>query len=107
VNRIFAPVLIISLLGTSSGCGDVFVGGAINTGSTIIGSVNFVQIGNVIDGMGGTVQVTFVTFMQNGFSSTVGFCQDQTGLFPLNQIVRVNFNPGRTCATIIVVVIVT
>jgi hypothetical protein len=107
VNRICAPVLIISLLATSTGCGNVFVRGAIDAGSTIRGSVNFVQIGDVTNGMGGTVQVTFVTFIENGFSSTVGFCQDQTALFPLNQIVRVNFTPGETCATIIIVVIVT
>jgi hypothetical protein len=40
------------------------------------------------------VQVTFVTFLQNGTSSTIGFCGDQTTLFPLNQTVRANFNPG-------------
>jgi hypothetical protein len=34
------------------------------------------------------------------------FCGDQTTLFPLNQTVRVNFNPGQPCATVIVVVIV-
>lgn len=70
------------------------------------GSVNFVQLGNVVNGSGGTVQVTFVTFAQNGLSSTIGFCDDQTSLFPLDQTLRVNFNPGRPCATIIVVVII-
>jgi hypothetical protein len=68
--------------------------------------VTFVQVGNVLNAVGGTVQVTFVTFVQNGFSSTIGFCEDQTSLFPLDQTVRVNFNPGQPCATIIVVVIV-
>jgi hypothetical protein len=34
------------------------------------------------------------------------FYGDQTTLFPLNQTVRVNFNPGQPCATVIVVVIV-
>jgi hypothetical protein len=47
-----------------------------------------------------------VTFLQNGFSSTVGFCDDQRSLFPLDQTVRVNFNPSQPCATILVVVIV-
>jgi len=37
---------------------------------------------------------------------TIGFCDDQTSLFPLDQTVRVNFNPGQPCATVIVVVII-
>jgi hypothetical protein len=53
-----------------------------------------------------TVQVTFVTLLQNGTSSTIGFCGDQSVLFPLDQTVRVNFNPGQPCATVIVVVVV-
>jgi len=47
-----------------------------------------------------------VTFLQNGTSSTIGFCGDQTSLFPLDQTVRANFNPGSSCATIITVVII-
>jgi hypothetical protein len=47
-----------------------------------------------------------VTFVQNGFSSTIGFCDDQSRLFPLDQTVRINFNPGRPCVTILFVVII-
>jgi hypothetical protein len=73
------------VLAVSTGCGNVSVSGAINTGSTITGSISFVQLGNVLNGTGGTIQVTFVTFLQNGASSTIGFCNDQTSLFPINQ----------------------
>jgi hypothetical protein len=59
-----------------------------------------------LNGTGGAVQVTFVTFLQNGLSSTVGFCDDQRFLFPIDQTVRVNFNPGQPCATILIVVII-
>jgi hypothetical protein len=45
-----------------------------------------------------------VTLLQNGTSSTIGFCGDQSALFPLHRSVRVNFNPGKPCATVIVVV---
>jgi hypothetical protein len=89
----------------STGCGSVFVRGAIETGSTIQGSVTIVQLGNTLNAME-TVQVTFVTLLQNGTSSTIGFCGDQSARFPLDRIVRVNFNPGQPCAIIIVVVIV-
>ena len=105
MKRLLSPVLLLSLLLFSTGCGNVFVRGAIETGSTIQGSVSIVQLGNTLNGME-TVQVTFVTLLRNGASSTIGFCGDQTDLFPLDQTVRVNFNPGQPCSTVIVVVIV-
>jgi hypothetical protein len=68
------------------GCGNVFVGGAIRTGSTsrrstIRGPVSTVEIGSLLNGTGGTVQVTFVTFLANGTFFTIGFCADQLSLF--------------------------
>jgi len=101
VQRLFSPVLVLALLLLSTGCGNVFVRGAIQPGSTVQGSVSTVQLGTEE-----TVQVTFVTLLQDGTSSTIGFCGDQSALFPLDQTVRVNFNPGQPCATVIVVVIV-
>jgi hypothetical protein len=105
VKRLLSPLLALLLFLLSTGCGDVFVRGATETGSTIQGSVTVVQLGNSLNGME-TVQVTFVTLLQNGTSSTIGFCGDQSVLFPLDQTVRVNFNPGQPCATVLVVVIV-
>jgi hypothetical protein len=106
VSRIFLIVLMVSVVAASIGCGNVFVRGAINTGSSITGLVAGVQIGNVLSGTGATIQVTFVTFTQNGMSSTMRFCNDQTSLFPVGQTIRVNFNPGETCATIIGAVVI-
>jgi hypothetical protein len=106
LTRFLSPILIVPLVLASIGCGNVFINGAINPGSTMTGSVTAVQLANALNGSGTTVQVTFVTFFQNGFSSTIGFCDDQTARFPLDQSLRVNFNPGQPCATIIVVIIV-
>jgi hypothetical protein len=106
VKCFLLPVLVVSLLFFSTGCGNVFFRGDIQTGSTIQGSVSVVELGNILNGIGETIQVTFVTFLENGTSSTLTFCDDQTTLFPLDQTVRVNFNPGQPCSTIIVVVIV-
>jgi hypothetical protein len=53
-----------------------------------------------------STQVTFVTLLQNGASSTIGFCGDQSVFFPLDQSVRVNFSPGQLYATVILVIIV-
>jgi hypothetical protein len=57
---------------------------AIETGSTIQGSVSIGQLDDILNGTEGTVQVTFVTLLQNGTSSTIGFCGVHA-LFPLDQ----------------------
>ncbi len=101
MKRLLSPLLVLSLLLLSIGCGDVFLRGAIETGSTIQGAVSVVQLET-----DGSIQVTFVTLLQDGMSSIIGFCGDQSALFPLDQTVRVNFNPGQSCATVIVVVII-
>jgi hypothetical protein len=106
VTRLLSLILAGSFLLSSIGCGNVFVRDAIQPGSTIQGSVSVVQISSVLNGTGGTVQVTFVTFLENGTFSSIGFCADQTSLFPMDQTVFVNFNPGQPCATVIIVTIV-
>jgi hypothetical protein len=99
-------VLIVCLLQVCTGCGNVFIRGAIQPGfSTITGSVSIVQLTGVTGSNGTTVQATFVTFLQAGMSSTIGFCGDQRSQFPLQQMVRADFDSGQPCANIIVVVI--
>jgi hypothetical protein len=104
VKRLLLPVLAASLLLSAAGCGNFFVRGAVTTSSTIQGSVSTVLLSDMLNGTGGTVQVTFVTFLQEGTSSMLIFCNDQISLFPLDQTVLVNFNPGQPCATIVLVV---
>jgi hypothetical protein len=89
-----------------AGCGNVFIQGSFQPGpSTVSGLVSIVQLSTVVGGNGTTVQVTFVTFLQNGASSTIGFCGDQRSQFPINQMVRTDFSPGQSCASVIVIVI--
>jgi hypothetical protein len=102
VTRLLSAFLISLSLLYATACGNIFVGGALGTASTFEGTVSLVQLSDV----NGNVQVTFVTFLQSGSPFTIGFCGDQTSRFPLTQTVRVNFNPGQTCATVVVVVIV-
>jgi hypothetical protein len=99
--------LLLCLVLTLSGCGNIFIRGALPAGSsTVSGSVSVVQLSAVIGENGTTVQVTFVTFSQSGLSSTVGFCGDQRDQFPMQQIVRAAFNPGTPCASIVTIVII-
>ena len=102
MRHIALLLVVFAFLLIQIGCGAVFVGGLFTTGSTFTGTVSVVQS----TGVNGTVQFTTVTFLQSGTPFTMGFCGNQTSRFPLNQTVRVTFNPGQTCATIIVVVIV-
>ncbi|SRR6266404_149793 len=106
MNRLLSLTLVGSLLMAATGCGSVFIGGAIQPATIVRGSVTSVQLGNVLNQSGGTVQVTFVTLLQSSALTTIPFCNNQTNQFPLNQTVSVNFNPGQPCATIIVVVFI-
>ena len=106
MKRSLPFLLATCLVLTLTGCGNVFVRGAINPGSSSVsGLVSVVQFSAVIGDSGTTVQVTFVTFLQDGTSSTIGFCGDERTRFPMQQTVRTDFTPGRTCASIVTVVI--
>ena len=99
--------LLLCLLLPLPGCGNVFIHGALPAGSSSVsGTISVVQLSAVITGNGTTVQVTFVTFLQAGASSTLGFCGDQRSQFPMQQPVRANFNPGTPCASIVTIVII-
>jgi hypothetical protein len=107
VKRLLPFILVFVLVLTSTGCGNIFVRGAIQPGfSTVTGSVSSIQLGSGIANDGSTVQVTFVTFFFEGTSSTIGFCGDQVSQFPFNQMVRTQFTSGQPCAALIVVIII-
>ena len=107
MKRLLSVLLVACLVVVCGGCGDIFIRGALQPGfSTVSGSVSIVQLGTMISGKGTTVQVTFVTFLQNGTSSTIGFCGDQLSQFPIDQMVRADFTLGQTCDSIVVVIII-
>jgi hypothetical protein len=106
VKQLLSFLLATCLVITLTGCGNIFIRGAINPGtSSVSGMVSIVQLSAVIGDSGSTVQVTFVTFQQDGTSSTIGFCGDERSRFPVQQSVRANFTPGQTCASIVTIVI--
>jgi hypothetical protein len=106
MNRLLSVLLAVSLITLCAGCGNVFLSASSQPGfSTTSGLVIIVQLSSVIGTNGTMVQVTFVTFLQEGTSSTVGFCGDQSSRFPMNQTVRTDFVPGQSCSSILVVVI--
>ena len=106
MKPVLSLLLVTCMIVSLTGCGNVFfVGGALNPGtSSISGLVSVVQVSAVIGDRGTTVQVTFVTFQRAGVPSTIGFCGDQRDRFPVQQLVRANFTPGQTCASIVTIV---
>jgi len=100
-------ILLLFLVLTFPGCGNIFIRGALPAGSSrVSGSVSLVQLSAIIGGNGTTLQVTFVTFLQAGAASTIEFCGDQRSRFPMQQTVRADFNPGQPCANIVTIVII-
>ena len=99
LSTVSLSLLIFCLLATVS-CGDVFIGGAINTGAqSLNGTVSIVQFST---GSGGT-SITIITLSSNGMASTLNFCGDQRSLFPANSQVQVSFTPGTPCDRVLAV----
>jgi hypothetical protein len=106
LKRPLLTLLPVCLVLVSAGCGNVFIRGALPGGiSSVSGLVSFIQLSAIIGDNGTTVDVTFVTFQQDGASSTIGFCGDQRNRFSMRETVRTNFTPGQTCASILAIVI--
>jgi hypothetical protein len=102
VKRLLAVPLVTTLLLLSSSCGDVFVRGALNTGSqTAIGTVSIVRF--TITDSGTTI--TVVTLPEQGMAQSLNFCGDQRSRFPLDQPIEVTFTPGATCGSVIAIAI--
>jgi hypothetical protein len=106
LKRLLSALLTVCLVLVSAGCGNVFIRGTLPGGvSSVSGSVSFIQLTAIIGDNGTTVDVTFVTFLQDSASSTIGFCGDQRDRFSMRETVRANFTPGQTCASIVAIVI--
>lgn len=101
MRRLLSALLVLSLLLSSAACGGFFVRGTVRT--SLQGSVDIVQLGNVIDQTGAIIQITSVTILQEGVPFTIDFCDDQVVLFPLDETVLVDFSPGQFCATVVFV----
>lgn len=99
MNRLLVGLVLAAALSAVS-CGDVFVRGAINTGTQFTtGTISIVQF----SASGGGISVTIVTLTGNSVPSTLSFCGDQRTLFPVETQVQIHFTPGQTCATVLTV----
>ena len=107
--RAGAAVQILLALLLMSGCGGVvFVGFVSNPhvpSTSVTGRIDVVALASVNDFHGNPLIITTVTLFNNGLQSTLGFCGDQRGHFPLNTVVRVDFTQEINCLFLVNVVI--
>lgn len=108
MKRLLSLCLAAGLIVILAGCGNVFVRGALPPAglSSVSGSVSVVQLSAVIGENGTTVQVTFVTLLQSGTSSTIGFCGDRRSQFPMQQMIRADFTSGQPCSSLVTIAII-
>src|SRR5262250_2967881 len=91
---VFCLALLVLCLMLTASCGDIFVRGAINTGSqSVNGTVSIVQFSTDSGG----ISITIITLTSSGAASTLNFCGDQRSLFPASSQVQVSFMPGTPC----------
>src|SRR3989442_14072078 len=104
MKRLLSLLLAVCLIPLCAGCGNVFLIASSQPGfSSASGLVSIFPLSTVIGTNWTTVQITLVTFLQEGTSSTVGFCGDQSSRVPMHQTVRTDFIAGQYCATPLVV----
>jgi hypothetical protein len=103
MKRLLSLLVLSSLL--LSGCGAVFVGGALNSTVTASGTVSIVHLTFASDGNGGSVTVTVVTLLQTGGAQTLTFCGSQVSQFPMQAFVTTSFTSGSTCSNLLTVTI--
>ncbi len=71
---------------------------------TVSGVVSIVQITS-IQGSVGITTITVVTFVQPGAASTVNFCGDLGGQFPVNTFATVTFTQSQACGNVVTVLL--
>jgi hypothetical protein len=107
MERLLAVLLSCVLLVGSAGCGKIFVRGALGGSGIVQTATGFVSVVQFTDvsGNGTLIDVTLVTFLQNGSSTTLTFCGDQRTQFPMNAFVTANFTPGQPCAEVLTIIV--
>jgi hypothetical protein len=99
--------LLIGLLLAPVGCGQISVSFVSNPGfpSSVTGIIISVHVQSSSGPNGVLNTFTAVAIQSVNTTNTFNFCGDQRSLFPVNQQVRVDFNTGVSCATLITVVV--
>ena len=89
------------------GCGGVFVSVSSNPGfpTSVTGTIIAVELQSSNGPNGVLNTFTAVTVKSVTTTNTFSFCGDQRNQFPVSQEVRVDFNSGVSCSTLVAVVV--
>jgi uncharacterized protein YceK len=98
---------LIVLLLVLAGCGQISASFVSNPGfpTSVTGTIIAVHVQSTSGPNGVLNTVTVVAIQSVSTTNNFNFCGNQQSLFPLNQQVRVDFNSGVSCATLIAVVV--
>jgi uncharacterized protein YceK len=98
---------LIVLLLVLAGCGQVSVSFVSNPGfpASVTGTIIAVHVQSTSGPNGVLNTFTVVAIQSVNTTNTFNFCGNQQSLLPLNQQVRIDFNSGVSCATLITVVL--
>ena len=102
----FVLVLILSISLPLAGCSQFFVGFVSNPAGSalgITGTITTVAIGFVENSEGTRVTFTTVTFGNTGGTTAINFCGDERSRFPVNEVVRADYQAGTYCSTLIAI----
>jgi hypothetical protein len=102
--RLF-PLIVLLLV--FAGCGQISASFVSNPGfpASVTGTIIAVQVQSTNGPNGVLNTFTVVAIQSVSTTNTFTFCGNQQSLLPLNQQVRVDFNTGVSCATLIAVVV--
>jgi hypothetical protein len=98
---------LIVLLLVLAGCGQINASFVSNPGfpASVTGTIIAVHVQTTNGPNGALNTFTVVAIQSLNTTNTFNFCGNQQSQFPLNQQVRVDFNSGASCATLIGVVV--
>jgi hypothetical protein len=106
MRLLLLPLIALPLM--LAGCGHTSVFFSSNPGfpTSVTGTIIIVEL-NSTTGPNGVVLNTFtlVTIRSVSTTNTFSFCGDQRNQFPIGQEVRVDFNSGVSCSTLVAVVV--
>lgn len=105
MRLLLLPLIALPLI--FAGCGTTFVSFTSNPGfpTSVTGTIIAVELESTNGPNGVLNTFTAVTIKSVTTTNTFSFCGDQRNQFPIRQEVRVDFNSGVSCSTLVAVVV--
>ena|SRR5258708_1825428 len=105
MRLLLLPLIALPLM--LAGCGHTSVSFSSNPGfpTSVTGTIITVELNSTTVPNGVLNTFTVVAIRSVSTTNTFSFCGDQRNQFPIGQEVRVDFNSGVSCSTLVAVVV--